>query len=430
MDSKEDTQINYNVEISDDEDYKHIPQEFSLTWKHIIESMQHQLYPTLSKSLNDVVSTLKIKLNDFTDETIKNVLAKIGEEKNLSEEHIVFMDVLIRKACSFDPITQACLDDIENDTQNHNGIVHWLGTNKNSTQWENPAKISNIKMYRNSALEKYSEPLNSIVNKECFYFCTVNKIDSWVMIDLLDVKIKPTHYELRHCNGSTENCLRNWYLEASNNSSDISNYSSGYGGNWIRLSTHTNDTSLRKSRDRHKWEISQDIVADQMFSQFRIFQFNKNSSRTHRLSIGHFEIYGVARDGIFMKQNFKPKYTTGITSFVYKADNDTNGLLYALGKMRDVYIHPIMTEQVSVSSSPLDTHSKNMSTFVGREDENCYTESTPNSFMALKLKTIEIKLKKYTLRNNSNNINILRNWNLEGSNDGKDWHIIKQHKND
>eukprot|EP01084_Bolivina_argentea_P283634 485832_1 len=269
--------------------------EFKLSWNHIINALKHQLYTEISESLNKIIfggddnEEFKIKSNDFSDETIRKILDKLGQQKNqksLSPEQIVFMDKLIEKARKYDPITQQSVDEIGNDMMisqdfNQSGIIYWLGTDKGESNWRNPAIINNVKVIC-SSVGFGSKPFHTIVGRKCLNCFTKIQKHSWVMIDLLKVKVLPTHYALRH--HDLDICyLRNWYLEASNNSTD------GINGDWTRLSVHVNDKTLRRPEQIHKWSIS--TKNNIMYSQFRIFQFDMNASDGNRLALSGFEIY-------------------------------------------------------------------------------------------------------------------------------------------
>lgn len=72
--------------------------------------------------------------------------------------------------------------------------------------------------------------------------------------------------------------------------------------------------------------------------------------------------------------------------------------------------------------------SRNVYDFIGREKVEAYTENTKNSFFSINLKKYKVKPNAYTLRNNYFGGNYMKSWNFEGSNDGKTWQILSQHK--
>eukprot|EP01084_Bolivina_argentea_P009689 18073_1 len=394
-------------------DYNDIEDEFeSVNWEHIITAMQYQLYPSIANAMKKVISGTNIQKDDFSEQTIKTVLDMVGQQHNLSQEQIVFMNKLIQNALIFDPITQDSTEQMQNYMRLDNGIIYWLGTDKNKTKWGNPANCGYIKVISNAEPAWGSSPLSSIVDKDSEYFLSKNEKHSWILIDFLNIQINPSYYSLRHYSRGNTMCLRNWYLEASNNGSD-----------WIRISDHINDESLNKKGDIHKWKISKDKIGDNTYSKFRIFQFDVNSSNTYQLAIGGFEIYGIAQFDVNLNERSVNKV---VRTFMHQSDNDNNGLMYYLGTFGDNF----RKKQVSITSSPLSLDSNKLSTIIQSKRGNCYTKSVKDSFIALELEKIEFKLKKYSLRNNDDNKRILRNWNLEGSTDGINWIIIRRHKLD
>eukprot|EP01084_Bolivina_argentea_P009693 18077_1 len=154
------------------------------------------------------------------------------------------------------------------------------------------------------------------------------------------------------------------------------------------------------------------------------------------------EQLSIIKETFTRLENFKPmsedkwwKLTIPTKRFCYKYDFDKNGLLYFLGckgnikVMNSPYLNPVKSNMVVVTSSPLITGLQSLDKLFDRYVfADCATINTNGSFISWGLGTVSIKLSHYTLGNS--NYNILRNWNLEGSNDGKTWIIIKYHCND
>lgn len=68
---------------------------------------------------------------------------------------------------------------------------------------------------------------------------------------------------------------------------------------------------------------------------------------------------------------------------------------------------------------------------VGREVLRCVTKAQPNSWFSIDFKDKMVQPTAYTLRHYSSwDVEALRNWNMEGSNDGVNWTIISKHTND
>eukprot|EP01083_Nonionella_stella_P082932 229111_1 len=109
-----------------------------------------------------------------------------------------------------------------------NGLVHFLATNCNTQQWQNPA-ISGALRLGTSGLMDDSEPLHTVVGRTTKRCVTKPLKNAWISIDFLDYAIKPKRYRLRH-SGSWPEALRNWRFEGSLD-----------GKTWTILREHQND---------------------------------------------------------------------------------------------------------------------------------------------------------------------------------------------
>jgi hypothetical protein len=97
------------------------------------------------------------------------------------------------------------------------------------------------------------------------------------------------------------------------------------------------------------------------------------------------------------------------------------------------YVNPHTTRKVIVTASSLCDRST-LEKFIqhtppGRNEWN-YTNGEPGSWVAVQL-AVAVALKGYDIRHGNNNSHcVLRNWNLEGSNDGVEWVVLHRHAND
>jgi hypothetical protein len=102
------------------------------------------------------------------------------------------------------------------------------------------------------------------------------------------------------------------------------------------------------------------------------------------------------------------------------------------------YVNPHTTRKVIVTASSLSggyIQPGTLEKFIqhtppGGGEFNC-TKNKPGSCVAVQLATA-VALKWYDLRhgNKFDSSHVLRNWNLEGSNDGVEWVVLRQHVND
>jgi hypothetical protein len=96
------------------------------------------------------------------------------------------------------------------------------------------------------------------------------------------------------------------------------------------------------------------------------------------------------------------------------------------------YVNPHTTRKVIVTASSLCNGT--LERFIqhtppGRGEHN-YTNNAPGSWVAVQLATA-VALKGYDLRHGLyDGRHVLRNWNLEGSNDGVEWVVLHRHVND
>eukprot|EP01083_Nonionella_stella_P306502 1073693_1 len=120
-------------------------------------------------------------------------------------------------------------------------------------------------------------------------------------------------------------------------------------------------------------------------------------------------------------------------NFIYSSDFDQNGLLFSLGCQgaRSGYNNPAELGIVVVSASSIMSDSQPLSALVGRTTTRCLTQPQRGAWMCIDLKTVSINLTHYTLKHYATwDSEALRNWNLDGSKDGKSWTLISEHIDD
>eukprot|EP01084_Bolivina_argentea_P250941 420657_1 len=93
--------------------------------------------------------------------------------------------------------------------------------------------------------------------------------------------------------------------------------------------------------------------------------------------------------------------------------------------------NPNELKLINLQASKWKSDSESIANVIGRDAVRCLCDEDANGYIIIDFKTLKIKPTAYTLRHYiSWDIEALRNWNFEGSNNGIDWTIIKQHKND
>ena len=118
--------------------------------------------------------------------------------------------------------------------------------------------------------------------------------------------------------------------------------------------------------------------------------------------------------------------------FTFASNFDENGLLHYIGTegRSSAYSNPHTRDHVVASRS--SSSNGNAYDFVGRDKNVSYTNIEANSWMKVDLgSTRTLVVDHYCLRHGGSGGNsVLRNWNLEGSNDDVNWSILRQHNND
>jgi hypothetical protein len=119
--------------------------------------------------------------------------------------------------------------------------------------------------------------------------------------------------------------------------------------------------------------------------------------------------------------------------FVYTSDFDGKGILYFLGTNLGVsaWENPMGRGLVRVRASSLEKDSVPETAVVGLYPLRCVTKNENLSWFEIDFLTRSIAPSAYTLRHYSSwDTEALRNWRLEGSNDGLSWVTIREHLND
>ena len=121
---------------------------------------------------------------------------------------------------------------------------------------------------------------------------------------------------------------------------------------------------------------------------------------------------------------------------MFESNFDTNGVLHYIGTQEGTrdYQNPHTSGDVVVSWSSIDS-SSTVDRFVQHRHANpvkSYTANVANSWMQVDLgQNRTLRPTYYCLRHDQNGANyVLRNWRLEGSNDGQTWTTLRNHSND
>jgi len=164
-----------------------------------------------------------------------------------------------------------------------NGFLYWLGTEKGTKPYHNPA--SSVISVTRSSVGDYSESSSGYPEmaagrdaQQCY---THNSMNSWFCFNCEPYKIRPNCYTLRHWSKESY-AVRQWVLEGSVN-----------GVEWEELVVHCNDAKLEKVGSTASWGVPD---VGKFFSWFRVRQTGLNSAGNHYLMLSGFELYGVLED--------------------------------------------------------------------------------------------------------------------------------------
>ena len=161
-----------------------------------------------------------------------------------------------------------------------NGVFHYIATAGSLRAWVNP-HTAGLLTVTSSSIADDSVGVEAVVGLDVVRCVTQNVPLSWVQVDLLERRLCPTAYTLRHYSSWDTECLRSWKLEGSN----------GEGDSWALLSEHSHDEALNGKGGSHTWPLQ----CSAFYSTFRITQTGENSNKHHYLACSGWEMYGVLR---------------------------------------------------------------------------------------------------------------------------------------
>ncbi len=186
-----------------------------------------------------------------------------------------------------------------------NGLLWWLGTEQGTkTEWTNPATSGIIHVTVSSMNQCVNQgritSASAFVDRNHLNMCFTNdERGSWVEVDLVHFRIRPTHYTLRS-DKHLRHKLRNWVLQGRN---DLES-------EWVTLSTHIADRTISDyfPFSAGSWPItsatppssssssspssSPSSLSSSSYRYLRILQTGENSYNYHCLMMAGFEVYG------------------------------------------------------------------------------------------------------------------------------------------
>jgi hypothetical protein len=156
---------------------------------------------------------------------------------------------------------------------NHDGVLHWLGTQQGTAPYQNPVDTGLVRIYGSSDARNAVERTSG----DCGH---CHALDKGFRVEL-PLAVRPTRYCLSYPTAS--GCWRpaNWSLSASADGKDA--------GGWTTLCAQTDDRSLIEA-DRASWPIADQ---GQAFRHFQLTCTGPDESATcHCFHVCGFELYG------------------------------------------------------------------------------------------------------------------------------------------
>ncbi len=182
------------------------------------------------------------------------------------------------------------------------GVLYWLGSMQKTTVWQNPAERGLVRVTM-SSLQSDSKPASFLVGRtavRCVTKAGSPTAPASFVVDLLERRVRPTHYTLRHYSSFDKEALRDWTLSGSLD-----------GFTWVTLKDHKGDMRLNAKGQCATWELapivsgSRDVAAvssraavasdggDCAYSKFRVQMTGPNSNNHNFLCCSGFELYGT-----------------------------------------------------------------------------------------------------------------------------------------
>jgi hypothetical protein len=112
--------------------------------------------------------------------------------------------------------------------------------------------------------------------------------------------------------------------------------------------------------------------------------------------------------------------TTTTKELTYASNGDVNGLAYFIGTKKSTVTWQNPHNNGLIMSAS-DIAAGTIDSLVDRQPSEFYTSTIDNSWIKLTISSGSLKCKYYSIRNRSNTDHYLRNWKLQGSNDGSVW---------
>ena len=162
-----------------------------------------------------------------------------------------------------------------------NGVFYYLGTNKNTQAFSNPATSGAVVMSASSSYPGSYLPSN-LTDRATTIFHSNSAANSWWKVDLLTAQLRCNYYSLRSRSDEDTQHLRSWKLRGSHDDST-----------WLDLDVQTNNTTLNSAG---QWLSIPATGSTQFFRYLQIYMTGVNSSGGNFLVATEWELYGTLKE--------------------------------------------------------------------------------------------------------------------------------------
>ena len=375
-----------------------------------------------------------------------------------------------------------------------NGICYFLGTRFGTAPYTNPGDLGLVRIRCSElCTQPVGAPITAVVGRELVRVVSAAKPNQWFVIDFSPsgYRIRPSAYLLRHYSSWDLEALRNWKLEASVNGTDwftLSVHSddkslsrkgathcwqlagqqgqythfriwqTGFNSNnhhYLALSgfelygelidnSQPLSTPFDQLKQQQQLLLMQPPPAPGMYLQqqqpFPIPHLPPPPNpRAHSLpgmpSVHMPRIPPPLPPPMSPHDASSPAPAANLVPLRHRHDMDTNGVFYWLGSRGGTqpWCNPCNTRLVSITCSGLATNppSAPCSALVNREVVRCVTVAKPDQWFCIDLLGNSLQPSHYTLQHYSSyDLEALRNWRLEASQDGLQFDTLLVHSND
>jgi hypothetical protein len=169
-----------------------------------------------------------------------------------------------------------------------NGLFYWLGTNRNTTAWSNPAGGSLLSALASTQLNGTVSELSDRLDSNFYTDQLPNQWVAWALGG--GVTMSVGKYTIRSRNFDTNHLPRNWVLEGTNTvgTFDIAGVNAA---TWTAIDTRSNDNTLINGNQYYTLTVNGSIAA---YSYLRLRQSGLNSTGGLYFTPAELEFYGVA----------------------------------------------------------------------------------------------------------------------------------------